>query len=273
MEKELFSLVKMPSLWQRSSEPFWDDEHISKGMLQAHLDPDREAASRKKETIERSVKWLSTVIPKGSKILDLGCGPGLYTKRLSALGYNVTGMDFSKRSIEYARAHDLDTEYIFQNYLELDFTSEFDVITLIYCDYAALTQPERKILLSKIYKALKPNGLFIFDVFTNTHFKSKANKTSWYAEEDGGFWSPEPYICLEATHLYENNTVSVNQYIIITSKGISKYLIWDTAYDRQSLTDEIAPYGFHVNGVFSDVCGRPCTDESDTLCFIASKHA
>lgn len=30
---KLFSLLQKPALWQRSSEPFWDDEHISKGMF------------------------------------------------------------------------------------------------------------------------------------------------------------------------------------------------------------------------------------------------
>ncbi len=104
MIDKLFAFLKRPVLWQRSSEPFWDHEHISKGMLEAHLNPDFEAASRKHSDIERSVQWLSTVIVKDGKILDLGCGPGLYTKPLSEMGYDVTGIDYSKRSIAYAKS-------------------------------------------------------------------------------------------------------------------------------------------------------------------------
>jgi hypothetical protein len=37
---------------------FWDDPHISEKMLAAHLDPSSDLASRRPETIERSVKWL-----------------------------------------------------------------------------------------------------------------------------------------------------------------------------------------------------------------------
>ena len=59
----LFSLLQKPVLWQRSTEPFWDDDHISKGMLEAHLNPDWDAASRKHSFIVRSVKWLSSLIP------------------------------------------------------------------------------------------------------------------------------------------------------------------------------------------------------------------
>jgi 2-polyprenyl-3-methyl-5-hydroxy-6-metoxy-1,4-benzoquinol methylase len=99
---------------QRSTEPFWDDEHISKGMLEAHLNPDWDVASRKHSLIDRSVQWLSSIIPAGGKILDIGCGPGLYTKRLSDIGYDVTGMDYSKRSIAYAKSQDYKRE-LFKN--------------------------------------------------------------------------------------------------------------------------------------------------------------
>jgi hypothetical protein len=69
---------------------------------------------------------------------------------------------------------------------------------------------------SKVYKALKPSGLFILDVFTEKRFAiSKENKTSWRLYKNGGFWNAEAHICLEATYLYENNMVAVNQYIVI----------------------------------------------------------
>lgn len=37
MTSKLFQLLRKPTLWQRSPEPFWDDEHITKGMLDIHL--------------------------------------------------------------------------------------------------------------------------------------------------------------------------------------------------------------------------------------------
>lgn len=273
MYDNLSNILRKPVLWQRSAKPFWDNEHISKGMLEAHLNPEWDAASRKHSTIDRSVKWLSGVTPSQGKILDLGCGPGLYTKRLSDIGYSVTGMDFSRRSIEYARSHDPRTEYIYKNYLELDYTSAFDAVLLIYCDYAALTQDERRTLIPKVYGALKPGGLFILDVFTEKQFTKKVDKTSWALYDNGGFWSSEPHICLEAAYLYENNTVAVDQHIVVTNSGINEYLLWDTAYTVQRLTDEVSPFGFKVNGVFDDVCGSPYTGEAETLCFVLERGA
>ena len=72
MFDKLHPLLQKPALWQRSAEPFWDDEHISKGMLEAHFNPEWDAASRKHSTIDRSVKRLSGVIPSQGKIFDLG---------------------------------------------------------------------------------------------------------------------------------------------------------------------------------------------------------
>ena len=271
MIDDLFRLLKKPELWRRNSEPFWDDDHISKSMLEAHLNPEWDAASRKRSFIDDSVQWLSSLIPAGSKILDIGCGPGLYTKRLSDMGYRVTGMDYSRRSIAYAKSQDHKTEYICQNYLNLDYSETFDAITLIYCDYAALIPDERKILLDKVYKALKPGGLFIFDINTSKYFANLSEKTSWSLNEDGGFWSSKPHIWLEATYLYDNNTISVDQYIVITSDTVKEYLIWFTEYSIEKLRDEASPFGFRIKGVYDDVCGSSYSGEGEEICFVLEK--
>lgn len=271
MISKLFIHLQKPDLWQRSHGPFWDDEHISKGMLEAHLSPDWDAASRRHSYIDRSVKWLTSLIPVASRILDLGCGPGLYTKLLSDAGYDVTGMDYSKRSIAYAKEHDTKTKYVYQNYLEMDYNEAFDVITLIYCDYAALTPDERSKLLSKIHRGLKPKGLLIFDVFTEQTYDGKIDHTSWSYHGNGGFWSDKPYLCLEAEYYYENNTVKVYKVIVITEKGISEYLIWDTVYTKDTLLNEVTPLGFRVHSIYDDVCGSPYTGKSDTLCLVLEK--
>lgn len=273
MIDKLFELLQTPVLWQRSTEPFWDDEHISKGMLEAHLNPEWDAASRKHSYIDASVKWLAGIISAKGTVLDLGCGPGLYARRFSDMGYDVTGIDYSRRSIAYAKSQDTKTEYLYKNYLELDYIDMFDAVTLIYCDYAALTPDERETLVQRAYKALKPGGLFILDVFSEKKFINKTNKTSWTLFKNGGFWSAEPHICLEATYLYENNTVAANQCVIIRNGEVKEYLIWDTVYTIQKLTDEVSPFGFKVKGVYDDVCGKPYTSEADTLCFVLEKGA
>lgn len=86
---------------------FWDDPHISTQMLKAHLNPDNDLASRRPETIQKVVDWLiaSLDLQAGDSVLDLGCGPGLYAARLAERGLRVTGVDYSRRSIDHANTY------------------------------------------------------------------------------------------------------------------------------------------------------------------------
>ena len=269
----IFDMLHKPALWRRSEALFWDDEHISKHMLEAHLNPDWDAASRRRETIEKSVRWISSMAAPGGKILDLGCGPGLYCSRLSDMGFDVTGMDFSMRSIEYAKNNDKKSQYIYQNYLDMDYDNCFDIIIMIYCDYAALIPSERELILSKVYKALKPGGIFIFDVFTDLSYceKNKSEKTELTVCDGGGFWSAEPYVLLETDYFYENDTVSVNQNIVIKENSLTEYLIWDTVYDIDRLESEISSSGLQIRAAYDDACGSEYTGKEKTLCLAVVK--
>lgn len=73
---KLTKILTAPELYAPSSAPFWDDEHISNRMLEAHLDPNHDAASRRPEFVDRSVNWISEIAPptKYTSLLDLGCG-------------------------------------------------------------------------------------------------------------------------------------------------------------------------------------------------------
>ncbi len=73
-------------------------------MLATHLDPTIDLASRRPETIDRTVAWIVETLglEPGDSVLDLGCGPGLYTQRFAQRGQRVSGVDYSRRSIEYA---------------------------------------------------------------------------------------------------------------------------------------------------------------------------
>lgn len=99
MYTTLNELLLKPKLYEKTQEKFWNDPHISRGMLEEHLNPNTDAASRKPETIDLSVEWIYSLLPRGAKLLDIGCGPGLYASRFSDHGLCVTGLDFSERSI------------------------------------------------------------------------------------------------------------------------------------------------------------------------------
>ena len=69
-------------VYQRSKNFIWTDSYIAKNMLAAHLDLNNDATSRNLKTIKKTIRWIETKIPKKGRVLDLGCGPGLYSSLL-----------------------------------------------------------------------------------------------------------------------------------------------------------------------------------------------
>jgi SAM-dependent methyltransferase len=272
----LLNTVKKPDLSATNEEPFWDDPHISQQMLEAHLNPDWDAASYNHKTIDKIVEWQIKYLnlKEGSKILDLGCGPGLYCSRFSRYGLKVTGMDYSRNSISYAKKYAdtncLDIQYIYQDYLTMDYTDEFDAIFLIYCDLGALSDSRRDLLLQKVYKALRPGGTFVFDVFTRSNWEQQSMH-NWYLSESG-FWRPYPHLVLEQIFEYEEQNFYLQQYVVIDGKGeITAYNLRDHYYTKQSILSLMEKYGYHVQEVWSDLTGKDYYEKSKCLGVAANK--
>lgn len=268
--------AKKPELYEPSTAKFWDDEHISKCMLAAHLDPDNDPASRNHRFIDKSVNWIAGLMPPGEHpaLLDLGCGPGLYTERFARLGYRVTGIDISGRSLDYAKAtardHQLSIDYHNMDYRNISYEEAYDVITLIYCDFSVFSDEDRSGLLQRIYKALKPNGKFIVDVFSTVSYEKDREGQEW-AYYETGFWSSCPHLCLNAHYLYDDCHTRLNQYVILTDTSVECYHIWDHTFNMEELKTDMERTGFQTVEFYSDVAGEDYHPESEVICAVATK--
>ncbi len=279
MIQHLIVLQQKPELFTPGEALFWDDPHISEQMLKAHLDPNTEAASRRPETIDRSVQWIieTLALKAGDSILDLGCGPGLYTSRFARAGMHVTGVDYSHRSIEYAtkyaKENNLEIRYRYQNYLELSDENQFDAALLIYGDFCPLNPEQRAKLLQNVHRALKPNGRFILDVTTLECRKKHGNKNGWRAMENG-FWKPCPHLLLEEGVDYPEQSIWLDQFVIIEGDGnISVYRNWFQDYTPETITEELSQGSFCVESLWSDLTGRPYTPDSEWIGLVTRKAA
>lgn len=248
-----FELIKKladrPQLYEKGSSVMWTDPHISKQLLELHINPDNDVASRSQEKIERIANWILELTgnPK-MKILDLGCGPGLYAELLAQKGHSVTGVDYSENSIQYAttkaQEKNLDIEYLKKNYLDLDFDNQFDLIILIYLDFCALLPEEREKVLENIYRALKKGGLFICDVVNGKNIDKKTISQSWEVKETG-FWKETPYIALTNGYHYPDAKVIANHHLIIGENDtVDTYIFWSHYYQKDDLVQVLESKGF-----------------------------
>lgn len=270
-------LAQRPPLFAPHQARFWDDPHISRQMLAAHLDPNTDAASRRPETIEATVAWLVSHLglQPGDAVLDLGCGPGLYTSKLARRGLRVTGVDFSPNSLDYARRQaregGLDVEYVQLSYLKLDYRERFDAAFLIYFDLAVLSDEDRDQVVRRTHRALKPGGAFAFDVPTGRWPRPPDGHQEWDVSE-GGFWKPGPYLELTRHFTYPEAEARVQQTIIIQEDGaLSLYRIWDRSYSPETVTAMLETQGFRVESLWADLTGRPLEDDSPALGVVARK--
>ncbi len=277
MNSNIIMALEKPPVYTKSKGEFWNDEHISKQMLKAHLNPEFDGASRRLDFIEKSVSWIVELVSPSSYpfLLDVGCGPGIYAEKFTQMGFHVTGIDFSNRSINYANQSalkkKLEISYLYQDYLKMDLEEKFDFTTMIYCDYGALSTKDRQVIMRKIYHHLKPGGKLLLDVFSMKKFYGFQERQTWEVCHAGGFWRADEYIALNGSYKYLDN-VTLEQFSIISKQEISTYYLWNTYFTKEFLTSEVQNSGFKVCEIFSNVVGDAYRAESDTIAILLERE-
>jgi SAM-dependent methyltransferase len=274
---KLLRLQQKPEPFTPGEPLFWNDPHISKQMLAAHLSQNTDLASRRQETIDATVRWLVDYLKLkiGQTVLDLGCGPGLYATRLAQQGLQLTGVDYSQTSIEYAtRAADemgLPITYRYQDYLTITDTAQYDFALLIYGDYCPLNPEQRSQLLQNVMRALKPGGHFVLDVTTRAGRAKWGQKNGWYVLETG-FWKPGPHLVLEEGFDYPEQDIYLDQSTVIEADGkLSVYRNWFQDFDRESITRELTRAGLRADSLWNDLLGTPFSPGGDWIGVVAQK--
>jgi len=265
-----------PEVYQKSTTKFWDDDYISKQMLNFHLNPDVEAASKKEKTIKAETKFIieKTQLDPTKSVIDLGCGPGLYVKEFANVGSCVVGVDISQNSIDYASKKLLPLykklSFLKMNYLELDEDSQYDLATMIYYDFGALNVEEQNLILKKIHRALKQNGTLVIDVLTNNAKQEESMTIKTYEQ---GFWSYEPYIEIHKKFVYHDPLVRADQYTLVNEQGDIRVIRnYDRLFTRDEIKELLLKNGFSIGGVFNNLEGDPFTDDSKTMGIFAHKQ-
>lgn len=273
----LITAAQRPEIYTPGTASMWQDAYISTQLLDIHLSQDIDLASRKETTIASTVDWILDTVPgQPLEILDLGCGPGLYTEKMARRGHIVTGMDFSANSIGYARevARDkgLDITYRQQNYLELADENTYDLILMIFTDFGVLTPDQRARLLANVYRALKPGGTFLFDVL-NEHASQQESPAREYELLPQGFWRNSPYLALSQSYYYEEEQVCLSQHIIIDDiTGMAVYRFWIHTFSHGQLASLLTQAGFGASRCYENIIPDSGLSQADNVTFcVATK--
>jgi SAM-dependent methyltransferase len=261
-----------------TARELWTDEHVSSHMLQAHLDPETDLASRPPAAIDRIVKWMETHIGlTGKAVTDLGCGPGLYAERMAMHGARVVGLDFSDRALTHARrsatAKRLTIEYRLADYLNDALPDGQNIVTLIYGDYCVLSPDQRHRLLTRIKAMLNPGGYLAFDVFSRPQFGQIEEAFVCARRLMNGFWAAGDYFGVKITHRYDEQYLSLDRYLIVEPNRTRDIYNWMQYFMPQDIAAELTAAGLEPAEIFDLSTGGHWIEKSTPFGVLARKTA
>lgn len=114
---------------------------------------------------------------KNGSIYDIGCGFGHFIYTGKKLGYDVSGLEMNKTSVDYMK-REFNIDVDFGDFIKIEKSRKYDIVTmwdvLEHIDNADL-------VIKKIGDILKPDGIIVFQVPQYKSFFSTLLKGKWWA--------------------------------------------------------------------------------------------
>jgi SAM-dependent methyltransferase len=170
---------EVPEDWYHSAfEQDWLDE------IALHIEPER-------TTTEAEFLIEQLELAHDSRILDLACGHGRIALELARLGYSLTGLDLSPRSIALAREasarEGLEVEWTEADMRELPAGREFDAIFNVFTAFGYFAEEnENQRVLEGVARALVPGGRFLIETMNLLWLAGIWQPRIWEALPGGG---------------------------------------------------------------------------------------
>jgi SAM-dependent methyltransferase len=255
----------------------WNDPDFSRRMLAVHLDESHDWASRRTEKRLKIIDELTAIIglSPGDRVLDVGCGPGLYCQEWARRGMQVEGWDYAPAAIEYARRQaqeaGLEIRYVRDDYRNLDAVERFDLVTLIFGDLNVFSLEDAEALLRRIRRALRPGGYFFTDITTPDAFPAREVRQR-FGYHASGLWSDTPYLELYEAHPVRPDGLRWERYVIVEARGgrARVYTTWSQEYTVETITALLERAGLSLHALYDDPTS-PFSDQPGWLGIVAVK--
>ena len=110
----------------------------------------------------RELGEFASLLPKNAKVLDVGCGAGVPVAQfLVERGFDVTGIDFSKKMLKLARKNVPKAKFLQKDMTQLDFGADsFDALTAFYSVFH-VPREKHFLLFQSFHDILKPEGIML----------------------------------------------------------------------------------------------------------------
>jgi SAM-dependent methyltransferase len=278
---ELVNRTPVPEPWQEGENIPWNEPGFSQRMLNEHLSQEHDAASRRLPKIEEHVCWIHSEVLGGrtTRVLDLCCGPGLYTSGLAALGHECVGIDFSPAAIAYAEeqasAKGLPCRYLREDVRRTEFSSGFGLVMMIFGQLNVFRRTEARALLGKARQALSDGGILLLEAHTLAAVERMgAAGTSWYSAAEGLF-SLQPHLVLEEHFWDAAMKATTTRFFVVDAKNgaVTRHAMTTQGYLGDEYTALLRKSGFADVQCFPSLTGEEEPAQCDLFVLTASATA
>ena len=224
--------------------------------------------------VEKAAYWLDLFDRFGDvrprTLLDLACGSGNLTAPLAANGIEMIGVDLSADMLALAQQKLPDTLFLQQDMrdIEIGGTVSGAVCALDSINHLRRTADVAAVFES-VYRAIEPNGLFVFDANTPYKHREVLGDNAFVFEE-------KDFTCVWQNRLIEH-TIEVDMWLdffVECPDGRYERLsdhVRERAYSERTLRKLLGEAGFEVLAVLDEETDAPPTDTTERWVLIAKR--
>jgi SAM-dependent methyltransferase len=262
---DLVRRASVPAPWAEGEKIPWNDSDFSARMLHEHLSQAHDAASRRESIIDAHVGWIHRVIlgSSPSRILDLGCGPGLYTSRLANLGHDCAGIDFAPASIAHARQTSTRCAYHLADIRSAEYGDGFDLVMLLYGELNVFRADDARLILTKARRALADGGRLLIEVHTDAAVRAMGDARGTWRTAEQGLFAEHPHLVLQENFWNSEQRVAITRYFIVeaANASVTAHSQSVKAYTDDEYRSVLAECGFSLARRFGSLDGADEPDE------------
>lgn len=207
-------------------------------------------------------------------VLDLGCGTGSLSVLLSDRGYEVIGVDASPEMLAQAQAkagacEKIPPLFLCQEMEELDLYGTVDAAVSSLDSISYLDGPEAlDETIARLKFFVRPGGLFVFDVNTETKFQT-INGENFLREDDDNvcIWSAaydeESKYCWMGMNLFRRD----GEIWTRSREEHEEY-----AFSMDEITAALEENGFTLEAAYDELSVLPARDDSMRIFYVARRN-
>lgn len=208
---------------------------------------------------------------QGNSLLELGCGTGNITSKLN--GYNIIAMDNSDEMLSLAREKSFgrrNIRFLQGDIRDFSLNKDFDMAIAVLDVFNYITEYDDLLtVFDLVYKHLKKDGLFIFDV-------NSAYKISEFIGNN--IFSDEVDDTLYVWQGSFDEETKINEYLLTFFQKVSgsRYERFDEthrerAYTLEEIYTALDQKGFTEIKVYDSYTYKEVSDKTLRLTFVARK--